>query len=257
MEKFRYFKKYKRQDRLRTEIAALSLLSNSPLHDRTPMLLKQGVDSSIEIQMLPGSPNQQLTEKLSCQVGQLAQEIHSIGNWSVFGRLGSERKISNPFTNFYNLLEDRISQWESRLPVRIELISRYISWIRSELPQTKLEINKAVPIFCHGDLDLKNILVEDGKISGIIDWEDAGVFCVEWELRKLSKWFDHKNTLWKSFIDGYGGSLKNDSDKRLELIKRLEAIDLLGHLGWCIENNKHDEYENTVSRIKTILNASE
>ncbi|KAI1986854.1 hypothetical protein LOZ53_004576 [Ophidiomyces ophidiicola] len=39
-------------------------------------------------------------------------------------------------------------------------------------------------VFTHGDLNPRNILAENGKISGIIDWENAGWFPEYWEFTK-------------------------------------------------------------------------
>jgi aminoglycoside phosphotransferase (APT) family kinase protein len=32
-----------------------------------------------------------------------------------------------------------------------------------------------VPVWIHGDLDARNLLVEDGRLSAVIDWGSAGV----------------------------------------------------------------------------------
>ncbi|THV44440.1 hypothetical protein BGAL_0642g00030 [Botrytis galanthina] len=38
--------------------------------------------------------------------------------------------------------------------------------------------------FTHSDLNMRNILVKDGKISGIVDWENAGWYPEYWEYTK-------------------------------------------------------------------------
>jgi thiamine kinase-like enzyme len=38
--------------------------------------------------------------------------------------------------------------------------------------------------FTHADLNLRNILVKDGRISAIVDWENAGWFPEYWEYTK-------------------------------------------------------------------------
>ena len=38
--------------------------------------------------------------------------------------------------------------------------------------------------FTHGDLNLRNILVEDGRVTGIVDWTFAGWYPGYWELGK-------------------------------------------------------------------------
>lgn len=40
-------------------------------------------------------------------------------------------------------------------------------------------------VFTHADLNMRNILVdEDGKLSGIVDWECAGWYPEYWEYTK-------------------------------------------------------------------------
>ena len=40
-------------------------------------------------------------------------------------------------------------------------------------------------VFTHGDLNLRNVMVQNGRISGIIDWENAGWFPDYWEYTKI------------------------------------------------------------------------
>lgn len=40
-------------------------------------------------------------------------------------------------------------------------------------------------VFTHGDLNPRNILAENGKITGIVDWENAGFFPEYWEHTKM------------------------------------------------------------------------
>lgn len=35
--------------------------------------------------------------------------------------------------------------------------------------------------FTHGDLNIGNIMVKDGNVTGVIDWEASGYFPVWWE----------------------------------------------------------------------------
>lgn len=39
--------------------------------------------------------------------------------------------------------------------------------------------------FTHGDLNMQNILVDKGKLSGIVDWENAGWFPEYWDYTKI------------------------------------------------------------------------
>lgn len=51
-------------------------------------------------------------------------------------------------------------------------------------------------VFTHGDLHLHNVIVKDGHVSGIIDWECAGWMPDYWEFavilrafKKTSEWY--------------------------------------------------------------------
>jgi aminoglycoside phosphotransferase len=50
--------------------------------------------------------------------------------------------------------------------------------------------------FTHGDLNMRNILVQDGEISGVVDWEFAGWYPEYWEYTKCDyaeygkRWFE-------------------------------------------------------------------
>ncbi|KAE8309635.1 kinase-like domain-containing protein [Aspergillus transmontanensis] len=55
--------------------------------------------------------------------------------------------------------------------------------------------------FTHGDLNPRNILAENGKITGIVDWENAGWFPEYWEYTKA-----HSNVVDRVF-EGYRDEL--------------------------------------------------
>lgn len=40
-------------------------------------------------------------------------------------------------------------------------------------------------VYVHGDLAMQNVLVHNGRVSGIIDWEDSGWFPRHWMVHKL------------------------------------------------------------------------
>ncbi len=62
-------------------------------------------------------------------------------------------------------------------------------------------------VYTHGDLNMRNILMKDGMITGIVDWENAGWFPEYWEFGKC--YFSvtiHK--MWLKMIDEVvGGSI--------------------------------------------------
>lgn len=67
------------------------------------------------------------------------------------------------------------------------------------------------PVFTHGDLNSMNILVEDGHVSAVLDWETAGWYPKYWEYNcaiQVNPW----NIFWKdhvcNFLDPWPQALK-------------------------------------------------
>ncbi|RAQ69944.1 hypothetical protein COH20_008294 [Aspergillus flavus] len=54
--------------------------------------------------------------------------------------------------------------------------------------------------FTHGDLNCQNILVKDGELVGILDWESAGHFPVWWEYVATSIGFTAEDAEWKALL---------------------------------------------------------
>jgi len=56
----------------------------------------------------------------------------------------------------------------------------FVDFLYQGIPAQQLRHRTGYRIcFTHGDLALRNILVKDGKISGIVDWETAGWYVVQ------------------------------------------------------------------------------
>ncbi|POR34113.1 Uncharacterized protein TPAR_05773 [Tolypocladium paradoxum] len=54
--------------------------------------------------------------------------------------------------------------------------------------------------FTHGDLTARNVIVEDGKLMGIIDWEGSGFFPVWWEFVSTGIAEDQDDRAWKALL---------------------------------------------------------
>lgn len=59
--------------------------------------------------------------------------------------------------------------------------SRHISYSRNEAECLLPFDFERAPVFSHGDLGPSNIMVEDGHVVGIIDWEQAGWYPYFWD----------------------------------------------------------------------------
>ncbi|CAI6087777.1 unnamed protein product [Clonostachys chloroleuca] len=57
--------------------------------------------------------------------------------------------------------------------------------------------------FTHGDLTNVNIMVDNGNLTGIIDWETGGYFPVWWEFTSASVGLGQEDKDWKTLLQEY------------------------------------------------------
>jgi len=66
---------------------------------------------------------------------------------------------------------------EARIPE--ERFQRLVSWLTRHTPENRSQT------FVHGDLNTASVLVHEGRVSGVIDWEFAGLGWREYDLAWL------------------------------------------------------------------------
>lgn len=70
-----------------------------------------------------------------------------------------------------------------------------------ERKRLRQEMPPATPYtFTHGDLNFGNIMVKDGNVTGIIDWESSGYFPVWWEFAGSAIAFTAEDKAWKTLL---------------------------------------------------------
>ena len=102
--------------------------------------------------------------------------------------------------------------------LKFESEAKFNEYLLSEVPESEHE--KAAPVlsiphqicFAHGDLNMRNILVDRGRLSGIVDWENAGWLPEYWDYTKI-----HYTNKWmRRFLDDVVGNVFPDYKKELE-----------------------------------------
>ncbi|MFK0134108.1 phosphotransferase family protein [Streptomyces rubiginosohelvolus] len=83
------------------------------------------------------------------------------------------------------------------------------------------------PAFTHGDLQIAHVFVEDGQVTGIIDWSEAGRGDALYDLATFT--LGHEEHL-DDVLAGYGG------DVDLEVIRGWWAVRSLLAVRWLIEH---------------------
>ncbi len=249
-------KTFQSREKADKEAAVLILLSCSTLKDLIPIVFEvshRGDLSAITMSFLSGLPisESELNVELMYILGMLTKRVHQIGKYHEFGLLDHQLVVQQPVNQFSKFVNAQILKWRGRhhFGQHSQFVTDYANWLLQQLVVLAGDLNQCIPVFCHGDFDLKNLLVQSGEVIGLVDWEHAGSFCLEWEWRKLSRFCTAENGFFAALFEGYFERLPFDYEDRLRVVRYLDAADLLGHLGWCLRNGLAEEYTKTVLRM--------
>lgn len=77
--------------------------------------------------------------------------------------------------------------------------------LKDLLPVVSARFRARIPVctpytFTHGDLNCQNIIVRNGELAGILDWESAGYFPVWWEYASTSIGLSAEDAEWKALL---------------------------------------------------------
>lgn len=114
-------------------------------------------------------------ERIADEVVAFLDEIRKLRSPYIKAALLHRKPLQSGLVDAANFNQERFKQFSSN-----KHISAYVqARIDSLPPQPNM--------FTHGDLDWSNILVNDKKVSGIIDWESSGYFPAYWEWVTLKR----------------------------------------------------------------------
>jgi aminoglycoside phosphotransferase (APT) family kinase protein len=181
------------------------------------------------------------------QMGKYAAKINAIET-KAFGTVfdWSSNTLSKHKT-WKDFLDKELEIWP-----RLEFFEREKLMPKEYLKNLKgylkdLEGWKAKPTLCHGDMRVKNMLVnEDGKITAILDWEMACSNIAPWwelsiALHDLA--VDEK----QAFLEGYGISVK-DFIENAWIMKTINVINYAPYIKMAMDNKDNKAVE--VSRMR-------
>ena len=191
------------------------------------------------------------------QLGTALRQLHRFRPCSAFGSFDTDLGIPRRFATFGNFLDTQIEKWTLWHKAQHgSYLYDYAAWLHHELGQLRNYFSDVKPIFCHGDIDTKNLIFRECKLVGLIDWEYAGAYCLAWELRKLPRVLRH-DWQWQQLFTAYGASVKTDQQLLTLAIHYLDVADLLGHLRWCIMRSLYSQEAETLQRMYTHFNPKE
>jgi len=185
---------------------------------------------------LPGTPSRaliddQLQHLLALNDLQAGQAISHEQNWSAYATA---------------VVFDGESGWANSLRAYSPATRSVLSRVQ-QLVMSKEACCTRTDDIVHGDLSPGNVLVEDGRISGIVDWDAAG--CGD-------RAFDLAKVLYYSYQ--YGPIHWRLRDRILELsghdtLRVYLAYNILAQLDWSIHHHQPTSIEELVVRSHAVV----
>jgi aminoglycoside phosphotransferase (APT) family kinase protein len=109
--------------------------------------------------------------------------------------------LNDTIENCYRRL---IGEWKDYYEQYDHLPSPFVvyllDWLSRNVPH-----NKAAPVLVHGDFNVHNVLVEHGRITGVLDWECSNIGAPEQDLAYIRPIIS-QHIDWDRFIDHYEAS---------------------------------------------------
>jgi hygromycin-B 7''-O-kinase len=191
-------------------IIAPRILAKGQLFPSTNITWPYLVSSKVEGKSwLDTSLNQENKTSIAKDIGEQLHKIHAL---PTDARLSHDHKWSN--------LNLRAAAEKSILPPHLtNQVEKFIS-----------KLDNFDRCFVNGDLVATHIFIEDGHLSGIIDWGDATVTDKHYELGKLMDTFDWDKRLLKTVLDASNWPVKkNFTQQALGLALYRQAVGLTQH----------------------------
>ncbi len=260
MSEHLHYKTRSTPEKAKKELGILHMLSQTDLQVWVPrpIITFPVVDTNVTTVFIDGYTPElaDLDCDLMFQLGRLAKTVHGTEKHGSFGMLNSDLDVEQSAEHFVDFVERQIDRWLvwHRNNHDSTYVSAYGSWLKEQIQAARTYFDNRRPIFCHGDLDLKNVIVSSRVISGLVDWEHAGLFCLEWEMRKLSRYCHGQPELLEAFFRGYFESSIRDYSELEKAIRLMESVDLLGHLRWCLMRNSVKDCQDTILRMRQYFN---
>ncbi|KAH8915776.1 kinase-like protein, partial [Atractiella rhizophila] len=124
-------------------------------------------------------------------------------SWS--GGAYNNRVFDPPLTHILHLYEQFQDFWKDQWDLP-----------HNPMPSSLIKFSTSPPsaVLCHGDLVADNVLVKDGKVVAIIDWDTLGFYPHFWEAAQAVKLMLNKDTpVLTAFVDDALDSLEEQEIK--------------------------------------------
>lgn len=190
--------------------------------------------------------------KLAFQAGKILAKIHTV-KFDKYGWIIGD-KIRPSFERWIDFMKYDI-QYKIKKLKTIPRLSKFI--LKNANAYIKENINRLdfdpTPSLIHKDYHLSHIIVKDGKINGIIDWEWAlsGDKLLDF-IKPHNLMFNKYPKMIKPFYNGYNQikSFSPEQEKRFEIYN---IISLVGMVNFAYERRNKNFYDKYTKELMNIL----
>jgi len=241
---FKFPRNAKFREACRNEVVALKLLQSRPFCLRVPILNWTIEDNSyFGYYGVEGKPLREVIANLSdqqkieigTQTGLFLRQLHEITDYGDIKAQTLEEQALE-YQNLYragkNLLTGFYNETE---------LGRIDSFFAHEVPQCMVGTNELV--FCHGDLDYNNTLVDSQNQVGVIDFGDVGLYDRSQDFRGMDD-----EILRNAMLQAYGGDGVISKAAAETTSKMIDVLNLI----YCLENSYFDGVDNVENCLKQV-----
>jgi len=240
--------KFPRNERFReeckSEVAALKLIKEQKFNLSVPVLNWTAEDNSYfgfygvegkPLREVIGDLSEEQKKEIGTQIGIFLRHLHGINNCGDVKALTLEEQALE-YHNWYRKGRDMLNEHFSEAE-----LMRIDDFFAHEVPNSMIGTNELV--FCHGDLDYNNTLIDSRNRVGVIDFGDAGLYDRSQDFRGMDD-----EMLRESMVEAYGDDKVISKTAAATSSKMIDVLNLI----YCIENNLIDGVDNIENCLKQV-----
>ena len=241
---FKFPRNKKFREECKREVAALKLIREQKFDLNVPVLNWTTEDNTyFGFYGVCGKPLREVIGDLSdeqkiefgTQIGDFLRQLHGINDCGdVKAQTLEEQALE--YQNWYREGRDLLTQYFSEPE-----LAKIDDFFDHEVPASMVGTSELV--FCHGDLDYNNTLIDNNKHVGVIDFGDAGLYDRSQDFRGMDD-----EVLLESMMKAYGSDEVISKTAAETTSKMIDVLNLI----YCIENNYIDGVDNIENCLKQV-----
>jgi len=174
---------------------------------------------------------------IGTQIGVFLRQLHGIKTCGAIKTQTLEAQTQD-YQNWYKKGRELFTGFFSETE-----LAKIDDFFENEVPMCMVGTGAGALVFCHGDLDYNNTLVDSENRVGIIDFGDAGLYDRSQDFRGMED-----SILLESMIKTYGEDEVISITAAETTSKMIDVLNLI----YCIENNYIDGVDNIDDCLKQV-----